>query len=245
MASLIQQSDLTVVLPTRNEAGNIRSFLDSIPPAVSLVVVDASDDATPAIIEELRPHRTTILRRPGGISFARQLGSEAASSEWLIFTDADVEFPPGYFDTLCLKGDCDALYGPKLSQAEYSGYYHLIALGQRLCHWSGIPAATGSNMCIRRDALLAVGGFDTDLPCNEDSEVVWRLKRNGYNVKYAAELAVYARDHRRLHRGVIRKTAHSLTRCALLYTDLLPSRWRTSDWGYWNPVQHDSQHENP
>lgn len=238
----INLQDLTVVLPTRNEAANIRPFLDSIPPAVSLVVVDASDDATPAIIEEERPERTTVLRRPGGIALARQLGAEAASTTWLIFTDADVEFPFGYFETLCLAGRCDAFYGPKLSLTEYTGYYRFIAHGQQLCHWCGIPAATGSNMCIRREALLAVGGFDPCLPCNEDSEVMWRLKRSGFNVTYMPELAVYARDHRRLHRGVIRKTMHSVARCVLLYTDLMPSRWRTSDWGYWGP---EKQREEP
>jgi hypothetical protein len=50
-------------------------------------------------------------------------------------------------------------------------------------------------------------------------------------------LIVYARDHRRLERGLLGKTAHSMARCALLYADLMPSTWREADWGYWNTVK--------
>jgi hypothetical protein len=36
-----------------------------------------------------------------------------------------------------------------------------------------------------------------------------------------------------LHRGVVAKTAHTLARCALLRTGLMPRRWRSHAWGYW------------
>ena len=31
-------------------------------------------------------------------------------------------------------------------------------------------------MLVHREALLACGGFDEALSCNEDSELVWRLR---------------------------------------------------------------------
>ena len=37
---------LTIIVPTRNEAANIASFLDSIPAATELIVVDKSTDGT-------------------------------------------------------------------------------------------------------------------------------------------------------------------------------------------------------
>ncbi|MGH8581125.1 MAG: glycosyltransferase, partial [Gammaproteobacteria bacterium] len=36
-------SELTVIVPTRNEEKNIPRFLASVPEAVELIVVDASD----------------------------------------------------------------------------------------------------------------------------------------------------------------------------------------------------------
>jgi hypothetical protein len=65
---------------------------------------------------------------------------------------------------------------------------------------------------------------------------VWRLKRNGNRCHFEPDLVVWATDHRRLERGRLRKTAHSLLRCTLLYTGLMPNRWRKRDWGYWDDV---------
>lgn len=228
-------ADLTIVLPTRNEANNIRAFLASLPTALSLIVVDASTDETLKLIRAARPARTTVLRCSGNVAVARQVGAEAARTPWLLFTDADVIFPAGYFERLRQHADCDALYGAKLSRDAYGWYYHWFTRGQQMAHALGIAAASGSNLLVRAAALTAVGGFDLELSCNEDSELGWRLQRRGFRVHYDSRLAVFARDHRRLQRGVLAKTVHSLTRCTLLYLGLMPRRWRRHDWGYWSP----------
>lgn len=224
---------VTVIVPTRNEAQNIHAFLRSLPAWMSLIVVDASDDVTPDLVRLFRPDRTLLLRHRGHIAEARQFGAEHAQSEWLLFTDADVVFGPDYFRRLRTQPAGDLVYGAKQSVQGYRTYYRWFAHGQQAAHWLGIPAASGSNLLVRRQVLQELGGFDLDLICNEDSELAWRAKRRGYDVRWAPELIVYERDHRRLRRGVLRKTAHSLARCALLYAGLLPKQWRRSDWGYW------------
>ena len=65
---------LTVVVPTKNEAGNIEAFLRSLDPEVLLIVVDASTDTTRADIARIRPTNTRVLEDPGNIPRARQLG---------------------------------------------------------------------------------------------------------------------------------------------------------------------------
>lgn len=229
---------VTVVLPTRNEAAQIGRFLAALPPAVPLIVVDSSSDATPDLIAQLRSHNTQVIRQMVNIPQARQLGAEQAQTEWLLFTDVDVQFAADYWDVLAhyltdgrARG---VLYGPKLSaDAAFRTYYRATAVGQAVLDRCGIPAASGSNLLIRRDALLDAGGFDPQLVCNEDSEIAWRVQRRGYATQFAPDLIVHAFDHRRLRRGRLRKTVHSLTRCALLYTNLMPARWRSHDWGYW------------
>jgi GT2 family glycosyltransferase len=211
-----------------------------LPPGVQLIVVDASQDATPELVQTLRPHNTLLLRCASTVTQARQWGAEAAETTWLLFTDADVIFPPDYFERLRGYRGYDALYGPKLSTDEFRSYYRWFAQGQRLAHALGMPAASGSNLLVKRQVLRDIGGFDLELTCNEDSELAWRVKRRGYRVDFAPDLVVYARDHRRLHRGVARKTLHSWVRCALLYFNLMPSRWREHDWGYWS-LPRDSE----
>lgn len=226
-------TDLTIILPTRNEADNIRTFLASIPRNIQLIVVDSSSDSTREVIAGCRPSNTTVLHRNVTIVEARQLGAEVATTGWLLFTDADVCFSRGYFDRLARQGRAGAIYGSKRSSGGFRNYYRVFVWGQRLLHRLGIPAATGSNLLIRRDVLFEVGGFDQALSCNEDTEVVWRIHRAGHQVDFVPDLAVFETDHRRLMRGAAAKTLHSLTRCLLLYLNLMPLRWRAGDWSYW------------
>lgn len=228
-------TDLTIIVPTRNEANNIEVFLAGLPAQMPLIIVDDSTDETPQLIKRYGRTHTTLLHQSSTVTEARQIGAEAAQTEWLLFTDADVIFAGNYFRNLSLNTDADAIYGPKLSQDDYAAYYRWFSRGMQISHQLGIPAASGSNLLIRRSVLLAVGGFDLQLTCNEDSEIAWRIKRYGRNVQFAPDLIVYARDHRRLQRGIIRKTAHSLLRCGLLFTGLMPPQWRDHDWGYWSP----------
>ena len=103
-----------------------------------------------------------------------------------------------------------------------------------------IPAASGSNMLVRADAFAAVGGFDTALTCNEDSELGWRIARAGFEWRCDSRLVAFATDHRRLRRGVLRKTLHTVFRCSALYLGLIPRRWRGHDWGYWRELRRSS-----
>jgi glycosyltransferase involved in cell wall biosynthesis len=229
-------TDLTLIVPTKNEAHNIHRFLETIPAELPVLIVDASSDGTGDIVRRHGRSRVRILHDGGNIAAARQLGAEAACTEWLLFTDADMRFAEDYFATLAalpIGPRWGGIVGAKLSQNRHRTYYRLFSLGMRLCCAMGIAAASGSNMLARRKALLAAGGFDRGLSCNEDSELMWRIQRRGYRVVYAAGLKVFEFDHRRLDGGVARKTLHTLARCALLFFDLMPATLRRHDWGYW------------
>lgn len=227
---------VTLVVPTRDEAENIPAFVAALPPAVPLVVVDASRDATPRLVLELRPENTSVVRSRSGIAAARHLGALQARTPWLLFSDADVLLGPAFFARLAAwlaRDEVDAVYGPKLSADRYRGTYRAFAVGQRLCHAAGIPAVSGSNLAVRASVYHAAGGFDPFLSCNEDSELGCRLARRGHRVRFDPQLAVHARDHRRLARGRTVKAVHTALRCAALYSGLLPERLRRGDWGYW------------
>ncbi|HEX8384997.1 MAG TPA: glycosyltransferase family 2 protein [Rubricoccaceae bacterium] len=216
--------DLTVVVPTKNEAANVGPFLASLDPRVALVVVDASTDDTRVRIAALRPERTAVLEDPGNIPEARQLGLETATTEWVLFTDADMSFGADYWaawERLRLGERVGAVQGAKLSaDREYRFYYRLFSFGIRAASWLTVPAGSGSNMVFRRSALLAVGGFDASLTANEDIYALWTVRRAGWRVPYAGGLKVYERDHRRLRQGRARKTLHSWARSAMLMTGL-------------------------
>jgi GT2 family glycosyltransferase len=234
-------TDLTVIVPTRNEAPNIAGFLGSLPHEVTLIVVDKSTDETRDLVRRIRPGNTTLIDCQGSLTEARQAGAQHANTRWLLFTDADIVFADDYFTRLrdCTGAAADAqvLYGPKLSCDAYRHYYRCFAAAQWLSDLVRVPAASGSNLLVAADVFAAVGGFDTRLSCNEDSELGWRLARAGFRCRFDPRLLVWATDHRRLHRGRLLKSAHTLLRCMLLYFDLVPQRWRSHDWGYWSETR--------
>ncbi len=232
--------DISVIIPTRNERHNIGRCLESLPDEVELVVVDASSDGTDELVLRLRPHRTRLIRAESNIAMARQIGAEAAGGQWLIFSDADVVFEPGYFARLRCLRRCAAFYGPKYTTASYPLYSQFFNVCQRAIHHLGISAASGSNMGVQRDVFFACGGFRLDLPVNEDTELMMRVQHAGHRVVYDRALAVRSLDDRRLDRGVLLKMLHSLSRNTLLYINLsipLPRRWLSHDWGYWR-IRH-------
>lgn len=230
--------DLTIVVPTKNEADNVGPFLASIDPRVHLIVVDASTDDTRARIEAARPERTTVIYDEGTIPEARQIGLEAARTEWVLFTDADMSFGAGYWaawEALRLGERVGAVQGGKFSADDrYRTYYRLFSLGIRVMAWLTVPAGSGSNMIHRRRALLEAGGFDPALTANEDIYALWSVRRTGWRVIYAPGLKVYERDHRRLDQGRLRKTLHGWIRPVMLFTGLGDDRVRESSWGYWD-----------
>ena len=238
-------TDLTIVIPTRNKAANIEIFLASVPPEVELIIVDNSDDETAAIVRRRRPSRTVLLHCGGSLTIARETGARAARSRWLLFADADVRFSPSYFATLTklLERSAGAalLFGSKLSADDYIGHYRRLSIAQGLLARLKIPAASGSTMLVTSEASAAVGGFDTSLPCNEDSELGWRIARAGFAWRHEPRLVVYATDQRRLRRGPLRKTLHTVFRCTTLYLNLIPQRWRSHDWGYWRAMRRTTK----
>ena len=98
---------VSLIVPTRNEAGNISELLvrlDRLPAGVlgEVIFVDDSDDDTPAAIAYLAPsvdfpvavvHREAGLRADG-LSGAVIEGFRRARGEWLAVMDADLQHPP-------------------------------------------------------------------------------------------------------------------------------------------------------
>lgn len=231
----ITRSDVTVIVPTKNEVANIERFLASIPDDIALIVVDSSDDGTPELIAERRPS-AQVIRARTNIPIARQIGSDAAATPWLLFADADVVFAPSYFVQLTgldVAVDTGGVVGTKSTIDGFDRYHRWFVRGQRLLSWLGIPAASGSNMLVRAEALDEVGGFDPALSVNEDTELMFRIARSRYSVAFARDLTVLSFDHRRLEAGLVRKIGHGAIRNTALYFGLFGDTVRRSDWGYW------------
>jgi putative flippase GtrA len=115
-------TDLTIVVPTRNEAGNIDVLVERLdaaldgagiaPAAAEILFVDDSDDDTPDRVREVAAravHRVRVLHRDagtraGGLGSAVLAGFRAAGTQWAVVMDGDLQHPPELVPELVRAG---------------------------------------------------------------------------------------------------------------------------------------------
>ncbi len=104
---------LSVIVPTRNEAGNIGPLLARLENALGdiaaeVLIVDDSDDATPEIAREIAARSALVIRvrarpagqRQGGLGGAVLAGLYEALGPLCAVMDADLQHPPELLEML-------------------------------------------------------------------------------------------------------------------------------------------------
>lgn len=110
---------VSVVVPTRNEAGNVEALLDRLGPALrgrsaEVIFVDDSDDDTPDRVRQQSAARSDGLtvrlvhrdpgQRAGGLGTAVVAGIAAATGNWVVVMDGDLQHPPEVVPALIEAG---------------------------------------------------------------------------------------------------------------------------------------------
>lgn len=130
-AGNMRQPILSVIIPTRNEAGNIVLLLSQLQVAlqgiaVEIIFVDDSDDETPETVRQAAhrfPFRTVLIARApnergNGLGGAVVQGFRTARGAWWCVMDADLQHPPAMVPQLlakAVKAEADLVMGTRLS----------------------------------------------------------------------------------------------------------------------------------
>ncbi len=179
---------VSILIPARNEAENIETIVRSAFASRGvetevIVLDDDSTDGTAAIVESIarsHPNLRLIQSDPlpegwAGKMFACQQLGRAASHEWLLFVDADVDLSPdavrGLVDHARTAPNQPALVsGPPRQITRTWAEKLLIPLihfvllgylpfpGMRWSKSPGFAAAVGQLVLVRRDPYHALGG---------------------------------------------------------------------------------------
>ena len=167
----------------------------------SVVVVD-DGSTTPLVAPSDSPSVDVLrLETNRGLSHARNRATERATTDWILFLDADVLPAPGFASKLT----------PILSQTQADGIGFSVREHNRSAPWDRLRAferdvrvpipgkrewLSGLFVAYRRDALLDVGGFDENLRTNgEDVDIGYRLTKRGYRLEQADGL--WGEHHRK------------------------------------------------
>ncbi len=176
-------SQLTIVIPAKNEAKLIGRLLTSLAtqayPQISntsvLVADAASTDGTPDIALAFAGS-LNIRVVPGGLpSVGRNAGAKLAQSAYVLFLDADVELR----DPTLLRRAVELMERKKLhcattniAASDGGPMDHLMYfannLVQRLSPWFFLPFSTGMFMLFDRKVFEELGGFHEQALFAED-----------------------------------------------------------------------------
>jgi GT2 family glycosyltransferase len=198
---------ISVVVCTYNGSRTIRDCLEGLkkleyPNFEVIVVNDGSTDKTESIVKEYAFR--LITTKNCGLSSARNTGMKAAKGEIVAYIDDDARPDPHWLTYLAatfLNTDHVGVGGPNLPPPgdgpiadcvanSPGGPIHVLLTDTEAEH---IP---GCNMAFRRDALLAIGGFDTQFRiAGDDVDVCWRLQQRGWTLGFSPAAMVW--HHRR------------------------------------------------
>ena len=215
---------ITVIVPAKNEQQSIRATLESLlkqdyPNLKVIAIDDRSTDATGILMDELvaaQPHRLRVLHiknLPSGWTgkvHAMAMAARESTSDWLLFTDGDVEFASNAIRlslAMAEQTDTDHLVTvPTMTIKRWDegmllGYFQIFSL------WAARPwrvadpkakrdtVGIGAFNMVRRSAYQSMGGFDSmPMEVLEDMRLGRDIKLAGFSSR-----VVFGRDLVRVH----------------------------------------------
>ena len=207
---------VSIVIPCRNEAGNIESCLRSVlnqepvEGGFEVLVVDGmSDDGTRDIIQEMAREedaRVRLLDNPQRFqSFAINLGIKAARGQIIVRMDAHTEYASDYL-RLCVQmlreNRADNVGGPARTKADSymqraiaAAYHSPFSVGGARFHnvdYEGY-VDTVTYGCWYKETLLRLGLFDEELIRSQDDELNLRLIRSGGKIWQSPQIKSWYR----------------------------------------------------
>ena len=204
-------AELTIVVPVRDRPEQLERCLEAIGracPQSPVVVVDDGSASRAAVRAICAARGSRLIRHDEarGPAAARNAGLAACATPFVGFVDSDVVLPNGSAGRLLghlgdpsvgavaprvrglppARGRIGA-YEARHSALDMGPRGGLVAPGRPVSY---VPSAV---IFARRDAIP--GGFEEMLWVGEDVDLVWRLCRAGWRVRYAPEVEVW-HDHR-------------------------------------------------
>jgi glycosyltransferase involved in cell wall biosynthesis len=213
----MSQPTVSVITPVYNGSSYLRACVDSVvrqtlPPTEMILVDDGSIDDTFAVMETIEtPFNKRVLQQANqGQSAARNRAASVATGTYLAFLDHDDIWHPRHLERLVALLEADSGLGwaySDIDEMDHDARLVHVNLLRTLNPAVHHPKISIYNMLsadmfifpsaavVRRDAFVAVGGFDERLAGYEDDDLFLRLFRAGWKNAFIEESLVRYRRH--------------------------------------------------
>jgi len=204
---------LSIIVPAYNEEKCLPTCLEWLlaevarspqPSSVEVVVIDnASTDRTAQLACSFAGVR--VVQEPvKGLTRARQKGLAEARGDIVAYIDADTRMPPGWITRMlrsfevnhgvvCVSGPYIYYDASPLTRALVRLYWICLATP---AYWMTGYMVVGGNFAARKQALIEIGGFDTQIAFyGEDTNIARRLHAVG-EVSFVMRLPMHTSSRR-------------------------------------------------
>ena len=199
------RAQISLVIPSRERPGLLAEALAAVAmqtllPAEVIVAFDQTEPE-PLSASGLPTLRIKATGGHRGAAAARNLGARTARGPWLAFLDDDDWWLPGYLEQAATtaKATRANVIVTSFLASDHRGLKPEKEAPRDLTSadfFAHNPGLRGSNLFIRRDLYLDIGGFNEDLPALHDLDLGLKLAR-WPKVRYARvrERLVVVRKH--------------------------------------------------
>jgi mycofactocin glycosyltransferase len=195
--------DVTVIVPVRDRADLLARCLTALGTEHQVIVVDDASWNPAAVAEVTARHGAKLIRRDvnGGPGAARNTGLGYATSDLVAFVDSDCEPSPDWIARLSghFADPLIAVAAPRVTgraarttagrYTESNGALDLGGKPGRVMPKSAISYVPTAAVLVRRQALDG-HRFDESLRVGEDVDLIWRLHKAGWRIRYDPSVQV-------------------------------------------------------
>ncbi len=201
---------VSIVVATRNCEKYIKDLMDSLAKIVEdyieVIVVDSSEDSTPAIVSEYGFAKLIRLEKLG-LNVARNVGVREAKGDIIVFTDCDCVVPKEWIENILKVFKEEEAHVVGGSAVNFYEGLSLITDYANEGIWSVMPIyrerivfdrdsfrkvrlPPGNNLAFKKEIFDKGYFFDEEYRWGSDEvDLLWRLCRDGF--KIVADPSVY------------------------------------------------------
>ena len=190
---------LSIIIPLYNKEKHIKKTIDSVLnqdfSCFELIVVDdGSTDKSAEIVSQIQDNRIRLIQQSNsGVSKARNMGAQIASSSWLIFLEGDDVFMSGTlrnYANMIFRYPHNGVFIANYKSSEhlklgsFRGKKERVYENPLKAMWHRDFYPHPGNIMCSKNAFMKIGGFDERMSYYEDFEFGARLIKN-FSIVYS------------------------------------------------------------